>query len=269
MSAGSATRRWKEAARLFFAERASSVPGAPSLEDLCFVSGRDPRVWRDPALYAEMIDSIVEQAALGPGHRVLEVGCASGFLARGLAPRCREYVGVDIAADTLQVARRLGLENASFRAEDASRLSFEDASFDRALSYDVFTNFPDMDVARAVVREMWRVVRPGGRVLVGSLPDREKAEEAAARAAALGEELERRFGPAPVASAPGADGVLSRWLRRLRRVEPGIVCYDFTRADFERLGEALGAETRILEIHAGNPYRGCRFNAVFVKPAKP
>lgn len=262
----SPSSRWKESARLFFADRAGAVSGRPSLEDLCFVSGRDPRVWRDEGLYGEMIESIVAQAGIGPADRMLEVGCAGGFLARGLAPRCGRYVGVDIAADTLDVARRLALPNASFHEEDASRLSFPDGSFDRAVSYDVFTNFPSLEVARAVVREMWRVVRPGGSVLVGSLPDASKAGEAAERVAALNAELEQCFGPAPPPRPSPAPGRIRGWLKRLRGVEPGIVCYEFSRDDFERLGAELGASTRIHEIHAGNPYHGCRFNVVYWRP---
>ena len=132
---------WKEAARLFFSERAKDVVETPSVDDLCWIAGRDPRLWRDISLFEEMIESILSQLDVSPAHRLLEVGCASGFLARGLAPRCREYVGVDLAAPTLEVARRLGLPNATFLCEDATALRLPDASFDRVVSYDVFTNF--------------------------------------------------------------------------------------------------------------------------------
>ncbi|HBZ71357.1 MAG TPA: hypothetical protein DEP35_17140 [Deltaproteobacteria bacterium] len=260
---------WKEAARLFFSDRAEHVVEAPSLEDLCWIAGRDPRLWRDSSLFEEMIESILSQLEVSKAHRLLEVGCAGGFLARGLAPRCREYVGVDVAAPTLEVARRLGLPNATFLCEDATALRLSDASFDRVVSYDVFTNFADFAVAEAVVREIWRVLRPGGRAMVGSIPDVEKTQEAAARAAALGEELTKLYGPLPPARARIVRVPFWRRLggRVSSRVEPQISCYAFSASQFEKLGAFLGAATRILPIHPRNPYFGCRFNVVYEKPS--
>jgi SAM-dependent methyltransferase len=241
---------------------------APSLEELCWIAGRDPRLWRDESLYQDLIESIVSQLGLAPDHRLLEVGCASGFLARGLAPRCREYVGVDMANPTLAVARRLGLPNATFLNQDATALSFPDASFDRVVSYDVFTNFADFATGEAVVGELWRVLRSGGRGIVGSIPDAEKEGEAVLRAGALGEELTKRYGPAP--SLPEGLRRAPFWRRLVRgisRIEPQISCYAFSPSQFEKLGAQLGAGTRILPIHRRNPYYGCRFNVVYEKPS--
>jgi SAM-dependent methyltransferase len=260
---------WKEAARLFFSDRAKDVVKTPSSDDLCWIAGRDPRLWRDISLFEEMIESILSQLDVSPAHRLLEVGCASGFLARGLAPRCREYVGVDLAAPTLEVARRLRLENATFLCEDATALRLPDASFERVVSYDVFTNFADFEIAEAVVREILRVLRPGGRAMVGSIPDVERTEEAAVRASALGEELTRLHGPLP--PAPEGPARAPLWRRLGRRVIPGIEpqisCYAFSASQFEKLGALLGAAARILPIHSRNPYYGCRFNVVYEKPS--
>ncbi|HYB13438.1 MAG TPA: class I SAM-dependent methyltransferase [Myxococcota bacterium] len=263
------TTDWKEAARLFFSTRAKDVAEIPSLDDLCWIAGRDPRLWREPSLYEELIESIVSQLDLSLHHRLLEVGCAGGFLARGLASRCREYVGVDVAAPTLEVARRLRLPNATFFCEDAAELPFADASFERVVSYDVFTNFPDFAVAEAVVRQIWRVLRPGGRGLIGSIPDVEKAEEAAERAHALGEELTKLHGPPREIPAPFARLPFWRRLgrRRISALELQISCFSFSASQFEKLGALLGAATRISPIHPHNPYYGCRFNVVYEKPS--
>src|SRR5262245_34549414 len=164
-------RTWKNAARAFFDERAASINAVPALTDLCFISGRDPRLWADEALLDDMADSIVEQAAAGPASAVLEVGCAAGFVARPLARRVGRYVGVDMSPAAVKVARRLGLPNAEFRTADGSRLPFADNSFDAAILYDVFTNFPQFADGIPIIKEMLRVVRPGGKVLIGSIPD--------------------------------------------------------------------------------------------------
>jgi SAM-dependent methyltransferase len=166
------TTTWEQDAATFFDSRADSVTGRPSLAELCYVSGRDPRVWEDGALYESMIASICAQAGLDRSSTVLEVGCAGGFLALGLAPRVAQYVGVDVSAPAIELARRLDLPNAEFRHVNGKRLPFEDDGFDAAISYDVVTNFPDFDAVARLVRESVRVVRPGGRVLIGSVPDR-------------------------------------------------------------------------------------------------
>jgi ubiquinone/menaquinone biosynthesis C-methylase UbiE len=263
------TMDWKEAAQRFFEDRAETVPGMPSLDELCFVSGRDPRLWRNAALYDDMIDSIVRQADLSGDTALLEVGCAAGFLARGLAGRVRRYVGVDMAEEPLRVAARLGLLRAEFRREEGGRLSFPSGSFDRAVSYDMITNIPGMEAVAAVVKEMIRVVKPGGRVMVGSIPDEASREAYQEVVKAVGADLDARYGPVPPMRPKSRWRRPSRWLGALRppRVEPGIVCYYFSRQAFLSLGREMGVATTVHDIHAMNPYFGHRFNVVYTKSA--
>jgi len=256
--------RWKDAARLFFARRAEDIQGTPTLNDLCWISGRDGRLWQDEALFDDLISSLADQLQINASHKLLEIGCASGFLARGIAPRVAEYVGIDVAEPALAVARRLEILNARFECGDATELPFPDGSFDRTFSYDVFTNFPEFASASRVAREAVRVTRPGGRVLIGSLADADRADEAALRIREVAEELEQHWGPPVLAPNPS-------WRQRLRRlgqrIEPGITCYEFHREDFVELGRDLDVATQILEIHPKNPYYGFRFNVVYEKPA--
>lgn len=257
---------WKPALAAFFDGRARSIKGPPSKEDLCFIAGRDPRLWRDQALFADMIDSIVAQAEIADAASVLEVGCAAGFIASGLAPRVRRYAGVDLAPAVLKVARQLGLPNADFKHAEGNRLPFRDNSFDAALCYDVYTNFPTFADGAGLIREMLRVVVPGGRVLVGSIPDEATAELMAQRAQAVANTLAETYGPLP--ARPEGDPVPRRSNdHRFGRqpVEPQIVCYYFNRQDFEALGSELCAEVAIHDIHRRNPYFGCRFNVVYRK----
>jgi SAM-dependent methyltransferase len=243
------TTTWEQDAATFFDSRADSVTGRPSLAELCYVSGRDPRVWEDGALYESMIASICAQAGLDRSSTVLEVGCAGGFLALGLAPRVAQYVGVDVSAPAIELARRLDLPNAEFRHVNGKRLPFEDDGFDAAISYDVVTNFPDFDAVARLVRESVRVVRPGGRVLIGSVPDRATEGQYVERVAAVGRDLEARYGPVqvPVENAGR------------------ITSFYFDRDDFVALGRELGMTATLLDIHADNPYAGFRFNVVYEK----
>lgn len=267
-STGQSAPSWKAALEAFFDDRARSIEGPPSLEDLCFIAGRDPRLWRDEALFADLIDSIVAQADIAADAALLEVGCAAGFIASGLAPRVRHYTGVDLARDVLKIAHRLGLPNATFKHAEGGHLPFRDNSFDTAICYDVYTNFPTFADGAGLIREMLRVVVPGGRVLVGSIPDAATTELMAQRAQTVAETLATTQGPLPARpeSGPGRPRRSDR-LPGGQPVQPQIVCYYFDRPDFEALGRELGADVVIHDIHQRNPYFGCRFNAVYRKSA--
>lgn len=254
----------QDASRAFFDTRAAQVREL-DLAALCYVSGRDPRLWSDERIYGDMVDSILSLTKANGHSTLLEVGCASGFVARGVAPRVGAYVGVDVAARAVAMAKRLNLGNAEFRVGDGTKLPFTKDRFDAAICYDVFTNFPDFALGEAIIRDMLRVVKPGGNVLIGSIPDGARQAEYERRTVEVARELEARYGPAPSVQAEQRLGPLERIWRWLRRVEPGIVCYYFRREDFVNLAERAGAEVRIADIHPLNPYLGFRFNAVYTK----
>jgi SAM-dependent methyltransferase len=256
--------KWKSALRLFFAERAASIGATPDIEQLCYVSGREPRLWSQPAIYEDMIESIIGATRLNARSEVLEVGCAAGFIAKGLAPKVHRYVGVDLAKPALQVARRLQLPNAEFRHAEGGKLPFPDGTFDAALCYDVFTNFPSFEDGIPIISDMLRVVKRGANVLIGSIPDDATKHGYPERISEVTGELERRYGAVRdfPESPPGLITRLDGWLQGAK---PGITCYYFSRNDFVALGTRLGAEVTITDIHKLNPYRGFRFNAVFTK----
>ena len=106
---------------------------------------------------------IIEHFSLGPGSRVLDVGCAKGFLVKDLLSVCPgiDAIGVDISAYAIahcepEVAGRL------IRA-DCERLPFADDSFDAVIAKDVIHNQDRPGCLRAL-REIQRV--SGGRAFV-------------------------------------------------------------------------------------------------------
>ncbi len=107
-------------------------------------------------------------AALGArrGQRVLEVGVGTGLLLPYYAGRC-EVTGIDLCEGMLARARArvqaLRLPRVSLECMDAGAMRFADDSFDAAVAAYVVTAVPDH---RAVMREMVRVTRPGGRLLL-------------------------------------------------------------------------------------------------------
>jgi len=257
---------WKGSLRLFFAERAAQINGTPSHEDLCYISGREPRLWSQPEMYEDMVDSILALTEASAQSTILEVGCAAGFIAKGVAPRVKRYVGVDLARPALRVARLLQLPNAEFRHSEGGKLPFEDATFDATFCYDVFTNFPTFDAGVPIIAEMLRVVKPGGKVLVGSIPDAacQAAYEERVRQFML--ELDVRFGPLRPRPATEANvGLLQTISKWLSSTKPGITCYYFKTENFVSLGKQFGCHTKVCDIHSLNPYRGYRFNIVYTK----
>jgi SAM-dependent methyltransferase len=98
------------------------------------------------------------------GRRVLEVGCGSAPCARWLAGQGAQVVGLDLSAGMLRqavdAARETGICVPLVQA-DATRLPFADRSFDLACS--AFGAVPFVADSAAVMREVARVLRPGGR----------------------------------------------------------------------------------------------------------
>jgi SAM-dependent methyltransferase len=98
------------------------------------------------------------------GRRVLEVGCGSAPCARWLADQGAQVVGLDLSAGMLRHAVRTGRETGisiPLVQADAGRLPFADSSFDLACS--AFGAVPFVADSAAVMREVARVLRPGGR----------------------------------------------------------------------------------------------------------
>jgi len=257
--------KWKKALTGFFAERAYELGPNPDLADHCYVSGRDPRAWADRRDYDDLINSIVVQLNLTSESRILEVGCATGFIALGLAPRVSHYTGVDLAKPALAVAQSLRLPNAKFHESDGAKLPFPDNSFDAAVCHDVFINLPSWDVGESIIKEMIRVVRSGSPILIGSTPDEEKREEFEKRVTEVQAELSAKYGEAPVHKERG-----NRWRYLLRRIlkqpTPAVGCYYYKRGQFLDCAERLNVRVDILDVHPRSPYYGMRFNARFIKP---
>ena len=105
---------------------------------------------------------------VGRAHDVLDVGCGTGALLDAI-DRVREgntaprLAGVDLSTGMLAVARgRLGRRGA-LAVADAARLPYRPARFDLALSSSALHHW---DEPQRAVREMARVLRPGGRVAI-------------------------------------------------------------------------------------------------------
>jgi 2-polyprenyl-3-methyl-5-hydroxy-6-metoxy-1,4-benzoquinol methylase len=125
----------------------------------------------DPSLDRKFEGILTVLAAQLPCERFLDAGCGDGRYLAALASlpeRPRQVVGTDIAGRILATAR-LATEQAGIEAElvkaNLEALPFEDARFDLVLCAQVIEHLLDPS---AGMRELARVVRPGGRVVVST-----------------------------------------------------------------------------------------------------
>ena len=118
-----------------------------------------------PALFQEWAARMAEAARLAPGQKVLDVACGTGVLAREAAARVAPdgaVTGLDRNDGMLAVARRKA-PALEWRLARAESLPFADAAFDAVVCQFGLMFFEDRVGA---LKEMWRVLRPGGRLAV-------------------------------------------------------------------------------------------------------
>lgn len=118
---------------------------------------------------------IASALSLAERHSVLEVGCGCGVIMNHLKSRAARWTGVDRSPDVIDKAREL-LPDVEFVCASADHLPFAEGTFDAAFSYQVFHYFDSLEMAQQAVHELKRVVRPGGHILIGQVPDAAKYE---------------------------------------------------------------------------------------------
>jgi len=118
-----------------------------------------------PTLHPGRLQAI-KRMDIQPGERVLEVGVGTGINA-SLYPHDCSVVGIDLSSSMLEKARervwRKGLRNIRLQEMDAAHMSFADDTFDVVYAPYLISVVPD---PVGVAREMRRVCKPGGRIII-------------------------------------------------------------------------------------------------------
>jgi ubiquinone/menaquinone biosynthesis C-methylase UbiE len=133
----------------------------------------------------EALDRIVQGAGAGPDDTVLDVACGPGLLACAFARVAKHVTGIDMTPAMLEQARKTqqeqGLTNVSWQPGDVYSLPFSPSQFSIVSSRFVFHHLQD---PLAALKEMKRVCKPGGKVVVADMAPH-PAKAAALNAAEL------------------------------------------------------------------------------------
>jgi len=149
----------------------NKVHGVPALDSEYFekidrIFGEGHRLLNNPGWpEGDILERFIPYREVA-GKDVLEIGCGAGLVASHLARNGARLVAVDITANAIGITRerfrQRGLRGAIMQME-GERLALRDSSFDFVVSWGVIHHSGDM---AAIIREIHRVLRPGGRAYI-------------------------------------------------------------------------------------------------------
>jgi ubiquinone/menaquinone biosynthesis C-methylase UbiE len=122
--------------------------------------------------HLDITEKTIRLMELGPGQRVLDLGCGSGWATRILArlvsdgpTKSGQVVGLDVADEMVRQARAASkeFENVMYVWGSAEHIPWEENFFDKVLSVESFYYYADQDRA---LKELFRVMAPKGRLFI-------------------------------------------------------------------------------------------------------
>ena len=124
--------------------------------------------WLMPLGHSSIYKAVSEVANLQPQDDLAEIACGSGHFIKNYASNVRSVAGIDLSDLMVKLAtnknkKRIAAGTAEFKHGEASKLPWEDNRFSVAITMGSFIGFPK---PLESLKEMYRVLRPGGRAIV-------------------------------------------------------------------------------------------------------
>ncbi len=131
---------------------------------LDYNAGDERFFWEQGAKDLDTMLASVDAPPLRAGDDVLDIGVGVGRLSKALAPRVGSLTGIDVSREMIaRAAQNLAADDVRLIVGDGVSLApLGDAEFDVVVSLVVFQHIPDPQVTLGYVREIGRVLRPGG-----------------------------------------------------------------------------------------------------------
>ncbi len=238
------------------------------------------RLWgahpQDFATYLEqgglpLFGAALDAALVIPGTRLLDAGCGAGLCALLASLRGARVSAIDASPGLLAIARER-LPDADVREGDLEALPYPDASFDAVVAVNSVFYAADM---AAAMRELARVVRPGGRVVVTAWGPPERCELLTALMRSMGPLMPPpppnapRGGPGALAEPGALAGVLER--AGLRVVDEGETACPFVwpHADAAWRANAAAGPNQAAIAHSGEEAVRAAFEDAYRAHARP
>lgn len=143
--------------------------------------------------YLHTVAEVVRILDLHQVDRLADIGCGAGLIALTLAPWLERIYAVDISPALIERARKnlAGVNNVDLKVGSLTKLPLTDVCVDKLLAYSVLQYLGDESNVSQALREVARVLKPGGRALLAANPDparrptyeavvRERADQTAA-----------------------------------------------------------------------------------------
>ncbi len=116
----------------------------------------------------EVREAVLAAARILPEHTVLDVGAGTGFLTEAAARKARRVIALDFSESMLGEARSKLGRNVEFRIGNVEHIPLPDGSVDSVIGNMILHHCPNPDLA---VKEMVRVLAPGGRLVLSDLQE--------------------------------------------------------------------------------------------------
>jgi ubiquinone/menaquinone biosynthesis C-methylase UbiE len=125
--------------------------------------------------FVTVADHICKILEIYADHNVADIGCASGMITKFIAKKAKSCVGIDLSIPLIKVANNHNLhDNICYCVGETAKIPLKDNWADKVNCYGVFLLLPNHNYVLESVKELSRICKPEGRILIGDITDIKK-----------------------------------------------------------------------------------------------